>query len=527
MNNGNLLSSLLGATGASSAAAKSTAPKNRADTTEKFQQAFEQARPEVAARKPVPRKEPERQTTEPRPAGAKSDSRPEPVSRTTDPKKVAKTADSRDQTVRDPSAQESPLKSEVSSQEAVADDTVADEQSAATRDTDSVEQHESDTESEEAVMFDAAALLELSEPPLEDSETVITLPIGVVPVIQSDVAQSDTVQSDELISTEDIASPLLAETGLDEGDAALTLEEDVIAVAVPESAVVTSVPVTPLPGVETAEDLAAIGVDIRTVGLNSLNASVSIQPNGNQSAVSAGLSLVDDTLSASTSEGAPTETLVLVEGENSEVPDLTDNPDFALLNTKAGFNKMVEANFTSLDKAATTTELAKPVAAAVSALESITRPLESQSPAARAFVVQTGVPVTVGSPQWSQAVGDKVLWLAAQNVSAAEIRLDPPELGPMQVKVSVTQDQASVTFTSHNPVVRDALDQQLNRLREMFSEQGLNLVNVDVSDKSFAQQQRDQEESGKSRASVDVEEEELMPVAMTQVASVRLVDHYA
>jgi flagellar hook-length control protein FliK len=213
---------------------------------------------------------------------------------------------------------------------------------------------------------------------------------------------------------------------------------------------------------------------------------------------------------------------------DSSATESGENPDFLLLNSKAALNKLAETTMTAatLDKAAPAADLAKP-AAVSAAVETLTRLADAQSPAARAFVVQTGVPVTVGTPQWSQAVGDKVLWLAAQNVSSAEIRLDPPELGPMQVRVSVNQDQASVTFTSPHPAVREALDQQLNRLREMFSEQGLNLVNVDVSDKSFAQHEREKEESTKNSGNAGLDEEELAPVAITQAVSMRLVDHYA
>ncbi|WP_049629922.1 flagellar hook-length control protein FliK [Cellvibrio sp. pealriver] len=521
MNNGNLLNSLLGATGTNSAAAKSTASKSRAETTEKFQQAFEQARPEVAARKPAARKEPDRQD-DARPAAAKSDTRPEPANRATDHKtdhkKTAKSEENRDAPVRDPSAKESPLQSRSAQQEKTAGDKVPDEQSTTATDSVNSEDQAADKALQDTAMLDASALV-TAEQTLLDSSAAITLPT---------VIQTSLDQQDELTGTEETVSPLLTELGLGKGDTELTLAEEPGALLAADPAVVATLPVATLPGVETEGDLAAIGVDIKSVGLNSLNPSVPVQATGNQAAVQSGLSLVDDALSGSTSTTEQTDVLATVDSEGGDTSDLTDNPDFVLLNSKAGLNKMAEANLTSLDKAASAiTETAKPVAAAVSALESIVRPLESQSPAARAFVVQTGVPVTVGSPQWSQAVGDKVLWLAAQNVSSAEIRLDPPELGPMQVKVSVTQDQASVTFTSHNPVVRDALDQQLNRLREMFAEQGLNLVNVDVSDKSFAQQQRDQDESGKSRSHGDVEEDELMPVAVTSVASVRLVDHYA
>jgi flagellar hook-length control protein FliK len=171
-------------------------------------------------------------------------------------------------------------------------------------------------------------------------------------------------------------------------------------------------------------------------------------------------------------------------------------------------------------------ERALPLSAqAAPALDAISRAVESLPPAGRGFVVQSGVAVPLGQPQWSQAVGDRVLWLAAQNISSAELRLDPPELGPMQVRVSVQQDQVQVTFTSPHANVREALDQGASRLREMFNEQGLN-VNVEVSDQAHSRRQEGGEGSGRrGRESGDEPSEEV--VAETSVANIRLVDHYA
>ena len=95
--------------------------------------------------------------------------------------------------------------------------------------------------------------------------------------------------------------------------------------------------------------------------------------------------------------------------------------------------------------------------------------------------VQTAVPVEVGKPGWSETVMQRVMWMSSQNISKAEIALDPPELGPLQVRISTQSDQTSVTFTSHHGAVRDALDQGLPRLREMMESQGLDLADVDVS----------------------------------------------
>lgn len=146
----------------------------------------------------------------------------------------------------------------------------------------------------------------------------------------------------------------------------------------------------------------------------------------------------------------------------------------------------------------------------------------------RAAAVQTTVPVPVGQPQWPAAIAEKVMWMSAQGLSSAEIHLDPAELGPLQVRVTVNQDQASVAFTSQHAAVREALDQGAFRLREMFNSEGMSLVNVDVSDRSLAGQSgqgQGGQGSGASNASAAAEagEEE---VTTTAIRHQGLVSYY-
>lgn len=149
-------------------------------------------------------------------------------------------------------------------------------------------------------------------------------------------------------------------------------------------------------------------------------------------------------------------------------------------------------------------------------------------PAERSFMVQSDVRVPVGQPQWSQAVGERVLWLAAQNLTSAELRLDPPDLGPMQVRVTMNNDQVNVSFSSQQVAVREALDQGAQRLREMFNEQGLKLGDVNVSDQSEGRQfGRDRETEGQGRRGSGAGEEDDAPLIQSQLVSMRLVDHYA
>ncbi|WP_370978905.1 flagellar hook-length control protein FliK [Agaribacterium sp. ZY112] len=112
--------------------------------------------------------------------------------------------------------------------------------------------------------------------------------------------------------------------------------------------------------------------------------------------------------------------------------------------------------------------------------------------------------MSFGHARWSETVSQQVMQLAAKNLSFAEIQLDPPELGPLQVRIQVQHDQAAVTFNAQSSLVREQLEQGQARLREVFSEEGLNLVDVDVRD----QNQRDSDELDSEGMLSGVEEAE-------------------
>ena len=97
----------------------------------------------------------------------------------------------------------------------------------------------------------------------------------------------------------------------------------------------------------------------------------------------------------------------------------------------------------------------------------------------QAFNTQLELPL--GSAQWGSQVLQRVAWLTGQGIAAAEIHLNPAELGPMQVRVDQRQDSATVVFTSHNSSTREAIEASLPRLRELFSEQGMELIDVDIN----------------------------------------------
>lgn len=101
-------------------------------------------------------------------------------------------------------------------------------------------------------------------------------------------------------------------------------------------------------------------------------------------------------------------------------------------------------------------------------------------------------PMTVAPqhPNWSNGIGERIQWMVGQNMQQAEIRLEPPELGSLELRVTINRDQASLSITAANAQVRDAVEAAAPRLREMFGEVGLDLGDVNVSQESFAEQQQ-------------------------------------
>lgn len=116
--------------------------------------------------------------------------------------------------------------------------------------------------------------------------------------------------------------------------------------------------------------------------------------------------------------------------------------------------------------------------------------LTPPTPVARA--VESHLPLPLRDPNWAGAFADHVTYLVKGDMNQAELHLNPPELGRIDVRIALTQDQASLVFSSPQAGVRDVIESSLPRLREMLNDSGIALVNVDISDRSLTQDRRNQ-----------------------------------
>ncbi|MEJ2764149.1 flagellar hook-length control protein FliK [Photobacterium sp. MCCC 1A19761] len=120
----------------------------------------------------------------------------------------------------------------------------------------------------------------------------------------------------------------------------------------------------------------------------------------------------------------------------------------------------------------------------------------------RPEVVQA--PLMLSKEQAGEQLAERVQVMASKNLKHVDIRLDPPELGRLQIKLSLNQDQASVQFHVSNAQTRDLVEQAMPRLRELMNQQGLQLAQSSVQQDSSRQQfagqsgQQQQATSGQS-----------------------------
>ena len=103
--------------------------------------------------------------------------------------------------------------------------------------------------------------------------------------------------------------------------------------------------------------------------------------------------------------------------------------------------------------------------------------------------LQLSIDAPVRSPLFTQELGERIVWLTARQGQVASIALNPPHLGPLEVRLSLSGGEAGAYFFSPHPQVRDALEAALPRLREMMAEAGMTLGQAQVRDETFSRQE--------------------------------------
>ncbi|MGC0154458.1 flagellar hook-length control protein FliK [Chromobacterium vaccinii] len=118
-----------------------------------------------------------------------------------------------------------------------------------------------------------------------------------------------------------------------------------------------------------------------------------------------------------------------------------------------------------------------------------------QQQAAGVGMQQLTLPQTLNDPSWGKALGEQVLSMVNLKMDKAQIQLNPPQLGPIEVTLKMNgTDQAQVLFTAAVPATREALENNMHRLSSMMSANGIQLTDSQVSSGQSGQQQQAQQQ---------------------------------
>jgi flagellar hook-length control protein FliK len=131
----------------------------------------------------------------------------------------------------------------------------------------------------------------------------------------------------------------------------------------------------------------------------------------------------------------------------------------------------------------------------------------------------------VGSSQWADEVGSRLSLMLDQSRQSASLRLSPEHLGPLEIRIAIQDDQASVWFGASQADTRAAIENALPRLRELLESQGLTLSDAGV----FHEPPREQaapiaQQAEGAAADTGAAQHEPMPIRRVSLA---LIDAYA
>lgn len=106
---------------------------------------------------------------------------------------------------------------------------------------------------------------------------------------------------------------------------------------------------------------------------------------------------------------------------------------------------------------------------------------ERQTPAVRAQILDLS---KLLQPGGDAPLAEQVSWMMRAGSESAELKLHPANLGSLDVRITLEDDQAHVHFVSPHPIVREVIEAALPRLRESLAQEGVTLANVSVSDQT-------------------------------------------
>lgn len=142
--------------------------------------------------------------------------------------------------------------------------------------------------------------------------------------------------------------------------------------------------------------------------------------------------------------------------------------------------------------------------------------------------VNAAIEAPVRSALFATELADKVVWLSGRQGQFADLSLNPPQMGALEVRLKVSGVDATAQFFSPNPVVRDAIDAALPKLRELMAQAGLSLGEAEVRDHAFSRRESAEMQSPSPVREADIAANQavLAGIGIVRSGGLGLVDLY-
>ena len=151
--------------------------------------------------------------------------------------------------------------------------------------------------------------------------------------------------------------------------------------------------------------------------------------------------------------------------------------------------------------------------------------------------VQSGtISATVGSSAWTQELNDQILqhtqWqgryaLNSLGQQQIELSLNPADLGPLHIVLSVNDGVAQASFTSAHATVRDSVETALPQLQQALANAGLTLGQANVGADQSDQQHAASDQASRNSQPSDIESSEQPVTVQRPQRSNSLLDTFA
>lgn len=136
-------------------------------------------------------------------------------------------------------------------------------------------------------------------------------------------------------------------------------------------------------------------------------------------------------------------------------------------------------------------------------LAAVLNPAAGPSPSSAAGLqsaaVQWTLPYTPADARFGEALGERLNWMIRDGLQQAEITLNPRELGPIRIALSMEGDAAQLGIQADHAFTRQTIEDALPRLKALLAEQGVQLGQTQIDQGSGRDQGSSDHQAGGHR----------------------------